>query len=127
MEQDKEIQIPFEAPSKEKHLGDMKLTEKNYNEAINLYTNSISLLKKVFDQNQEMLSKDDKKATELIETIGIPAHLNIALCYLQLEDWQNVILYCTKVIELNPNHIKAIYRRCKAYIHNADVINLIKF
>lgn len=110
----------FEIPRIEKNLGDVKRSEKYYEEAITHYKNSIMALKILFDE-EASLSEDEKKATELIEEVGIPVHLNLAFCFLQLEDWKNVIFYCNKVLELQPDRVKAIYRRCKAYLQLREV------
>ncbi len=104
----------MEIPRIEKKLGDVKITEKNYDEAIRHYKNSIMALKIIFDD--EKFSEDEKKATEFIEEVGIPVHLNLAFCYLQLQDWNNVEFYSTKVLQLKPGQLKALYRRCKAYL-----------
>jgi tetratricopeptide (TPR) repeat protein len=114
----------FEIPRIEKKLGDVKNSEKNYEEAITHYKNAIMALKILFDEDTS-LSEDEKKATDLIEEVGIPVHLNLAYCFLQLEDWKNVIFYCNKVLELKPDQLKALYRRCKAYIKLGDVIIFI--
>lgn len=113
------INEKLEIPSIEKKLGDVKIGEKNYKEAIHHYKSSIIAMKILFDE--EHIFENDKNATELIEEVGIPVHLNLALCFLQLEDWKKVIFYCNKVLELKPDNIKAIYRRCKAYIELKDV------
>ncbi len=105
----------LEIPRIEKNLGDVKISEKNYEEAISHYKNSIMALKILFDD--EKFSEDEKKASEIIEDVGIPVHLNLAFCYLQLQDWINVEFYCTKVLELKPQQLKALYRRCKAYLN----------
>jgi tetratricopeptide (TPR) repeat protein len=105
----------LEIPRIEKNLGDVKISEKNYEDAISHYKNSIMALKILFDD--EKFSEDEKKATEIIENVGIPVHLNLAFCYLQLQDWINVEFYCTKVLELKPQQLKALYRRCKAYLN----------
>lgn len=110
----------FEMPRIEKKLGDVKISEKKYEEAIHHYKNAIMVLKILFDEESSLV-EDEKKATELIEEVGIPVHLNMAFCFLQMEDWKNVIFYCNKVLELKPNHLKALYRRCKAYLHIKDV------
>jgi tetratricopeptide (TPR) repeat protein len=115
----------FEIPLIEKKLGDVKVSEKNYEEAINHYKNSIMALKILFDEESTLL-EDEKKATELIEEVGIPVHLNMSLCYLQLEDWRNVVFYSNKVLELKPENLKAIYRRCWAYIKMKDLENASK-
>ncbi len=110
----------FEIPRIEKKLGDVKNSEKNYEEAIIHYKNSIMALKILFDE-ETSLSEDEKKATDLIKEVGIPVHLNLAFCYLQLEDWKNVIIFCNKVLELKPDHVKALYRRCKSYLKLKEV------
>ena len=110
----------FEIPRIEKKLGDVKNSEKYYDEAIMHYKNSIMALKILFDEDTS-LSDDEKKATDLIEEVGIPVHLNLAFCYLQLEDWKNVINFCNKVLELKPDHVKALYRRCKAFLKLKEV------
>ena len=109
-----------EIPRIEKKVGDAKNAEKNYEEAIHHYKNSIIGLKKLFDEDTSLAS-DDKKATDLIDEIGIPVHLNLAFCFLQLEDWKNVVFYANKVLELKPGHVKALYRRCKAFLKLEDV------
>jgi tetratricopeptide (TPR) repeat protein len=72
-------------------------------------------IKILFDE-ENCLETDEKQATDLIEEIGIPVHLNMALCFLNLEDWNNVIFFCNKVLELKPDNIKALYRRCRAFL-----------
>ncbi len=111
----------FEIPKIEKNLGDICSSQKNYLEAIHHYKNSIMALKIIFDEETSLEEDNEKRATELIEEVGIPVHLNLALCYLKIEDWKNVIYYCNKVLELKPDHIKAIYRRCIALIKTKDV------
>lgn len=57
----------------------------------------------------------------------------MAYCYLEKKDWENVITYCNKVLEIKKDDTKAIYRRCKAYIAmgikavNLIIPNLYKF
>ncbi len=116
------IRVTLEIPRIEKNLGDAKISEKNYEDAISHYKNSIMALKIIFDN--ENFSEDDSKATELIEDVGIPVHLNLAFCYMQLEDWINVEFYCTKVLQLKPGQAKALYRRCKANLNLNKVLCL---
>jgi tetratricopeptide (TPR) repeat protein len=107
-------------PKIEKQLGDAKIKEHNFEGAINHYKNSIMSLKILFDDDTS-LTEDDKKATQLIEEIGIPVHLNLALCYLKMKDWNNVVFYCNKVLELKPDNVKALYRKCKALLELKEV------
>lgn len=43
------------------------------------------------------------------------SYANMALCYLKLEDYENVIDYCNKVIQYDPNNVKCLYRRGISY------------
>ena len=45
----------------------------------------------------------------------ISALSNIALCYLKLKDYTNVITYCEKVLEYETNNIKANFRIAEAH------------
>ena len=115
----------LEIPRIEKKLGDVKLSEKEFEEAIHHYKNAIMALKIVFDEDH-FNNEDDLKASELIEEVGIPVHLNLAYCYLQLEEkWESVIYYCNKVLELKPDQLKALYRRCKAFLKLKNVSGMI--
>jgi hypothetical protein len=40
----------------------------------------------------------------------------MAFCFLEVKDWKNVIEYCNKVLEIREDDLKAIYRRCRAYL-----------
>jgi len=41
---------------------------------------------------------------------------------MQKQEWTGVFHHTNKVLELDNKNIKAIYRRCKAYIYLAKVI-----
>jgi len=57
----------------------------------------------------------------------ISALSNIALCYLKLKDFSNVITYCEKVLELEANNIKANFRIAEAHAGCYDYIKAIKY
>lgn len=49
----------------------------------------------------------------------------MSFIYNKLKDWKSVVSSCTKVIEIDPNNSKALYRRSLAFINlskyeNAD-------
>ena len=46
---------------------------------------------------------------------------------MQLKEWENVILYCDKVLEIKKDDFKAIYRRCRAYLSMGEIEVKIKF
>lgn len=59
-------------------------------------------------------------ATELelnIQSLKLKCLLNIAACQLQNYSYDYVVENCTQALEINPNNIKALYRRGTALIH----------
>ncbi len=111
-------------PYAEKNYGDNCIRDKNIDQAISHYTQVIFALKELFDEN---IILSDEEATKYISECGvillfgyffsqIPAHLNLSYCYIQIKDWNSVVHYTTKVLELESKNKKAIYRRCKALI-----------
>lgn len=106
----------FNEPEKYKKYGDNCVRGKKYQDAIIHYETALDKLKNIFSKHTDSLVKNFSKATQLINTIGIPCHLNMSLCYYHLEKWNESITECTKVLELDKKNIKAIYRRCKCEI-----------
>lgn len=56
----------------------------------------------------------------------IPLLLNYAQCKLLNKEYYSVIEHCTTVLKTEPENIKALYRRGKAYIGAWDEENAIK-
>jgi len=103
----------------EKNLACSKDEIKMYNEALIKYKNSLIEIKLLFNK-EKLLNKDKlnfiiKKIKNILK---IPVYLNMAYCYLKKKEWSETISYCNKVLEIDKNNIKAIYRRCKANIGN---------
>ncbi|XP_067359254.1 peptidyl-prolyl cis-trans isomerase FKBP5 isoform X2 [Channa argus] len=57
-----------------------------------------------------------KKIQDLVST----AHLNLALCFLRTKEFSQAIDNCNKVMELDENNEKALYRRGEARLHCND-------
>jgi tetratricopeptide (TPR) repeat protein len=54
------------------------------------------------------LTKDDEnELKELKKTI----FLNLASCYIKIESWEQVLRNCEEVLTIEPNNIKALFRR----------------
>ncbi|TPX36958.1 hypothetical protein SmJEL517_g00952 [Synchytrium microbalum] len=106
-----------------------------WNEALPILKRSVILLESlktsstIQDLEREKLRQDrlsestDSATTELdfvtledYNELYISTHLNHALCTLKLGDYESSILSCTAVITRDPNHVKARFRRAKAYI-----------
>lgn len=56
---------------------------------------------------------DEAVRSDLLD-VRIKCHLNLAACQLSLEDMPRVVENCNKVLERQPDNIKALYRRGRA-------------
>ncbi|WVZ92054.1 hypothetical protein U9M48_038150 [Paspalum notatum var. saurae] len=63
-------------------------------------------------------SEDEKKQSKQLK---ISCNLNNAACKLKLKDYKQAEKLCTKVLELDSQNVKALYRRVQAYIQLADL------
>lgn len=67
----------------------------------------------IFKEKKDIL--DEVTAHKFIEEASL-IYLNIARCYFKLKMYNNVIEYTNNLIELDSNHVKAIYLRCFTFI-----------
>jgi tetratricopeptide (TPR) repeat protein len=100
-------------PESEKKNGDEYLQSNNLEEAIRCYSKAIMAVKILYDDK----AIDSEQLKKMVKEIGIPSNLNISYCYLKLKEWQKVVDHTTRVIEFDSRHVKALYRRCLAYIN----------
>uniref|UniRef100_A0A453RM24 Uncharacterized protein n=1 Tax=Aegilops tauschii subsp. strangulata TaxID=200361 RepID=A0A453RM24_AEGTS len=63
-------------------------------------------------------SEDEKKQSKQLK---ITCNLNNAACKLKLKDYKQAEKLCTKVLELDSQNVKALYRRAQAYTQLADL------
>ena len=101
-----------------KKEADDELHKQNYDIAINKYKDSILKIKEL-GTNKDDITEEEK--TSFTNEIMIPANLNISYIYLKRNDWKNVILHSTKVLQANQNNTKAKYRRCISYINLGEL------
>lgn len=101
-----------------KKEADDELHKQNYDIAINKYKDSILKIKEL-GTNKDDITEEEK--TSFTNEIMIPANLNISYIYLKKNDWKNVILHSTKVLQANQNNTKAKYRRCISYINLGEL------
>ena len=57
------------------------------------------------------VSNDELKE---VNSLKLPLYLNIAACQIKLEQYENAIKNCTKVLEIDSKNVKALYRRSVA-------------
>ncbi|OVA11790.1 Peptidyl-prolyl cis-trans isomerase [Macleaya cordata] len=53
--------------------------------------------------------------------LRISCNLNNAACKLKLEEYVEASKFCTKVLELDPFNVKALYRRSQSYLKTSDL------
>lgn len=113
MENDFSYEDRLNVPYMEKQKGDKFLKENNLDEALKAYSKAIMALKVLFQDkslDQEMMEKYVREA-------GIPSNLNLSFIYIKQKQWSTVIACCNKVLEVENNNTKALYRRCLAFIN----------
>ncbi|KAL2529503.1 Peptidyl-prolyl cis-trans isomerase FKBP62 [Forsythia ovata] len=80
---------------------------------------------KKYDKAAEYVSEDvvftddDQK---LVKTLRLSCWLNGAACSLKLNDFQEVIKLCSKVLDVESCNVKALYRRAQAYMKVAELL-----
>ncbi|CAA2991964.1 peptidyl-prolyl cis-trans isomerase PASTICCINO1 [Olea europaea subsp. europaea] len=63
--------------------------------------------------------QDDDEGKEFSNTRNL-LHLNVAACFLKMGEPRKSIEACNKVLDANPVHVKALYRRGMAYMSAGD-------
>lgn len=95
-----------------KNKGTKYFKEENYEVAIKLYKKIIVYLQ--YESEVEDEGKEKKNA------LLLAGHLNLAACYLKLENYQEVIQNCEKALELDAKSSKGLFRKGQAYLALKD-------
>ncbi|CAK7333623.1 unnamed protein product [Dovyalis caffra] len=74
---------------------------------------------KVLREFNHVNPQDDEEGKVFLNARNL-LNLNVAACYLKLGECKKSIETCNKVLETNPAHVKALYRRGMAYIEVGD-------
>uniref|UniRef100_A0A0V0IVB0 peptidylprolyl isomerase n=1 Tax=Solanum chacoense TaxID=4108 RepID=A0A0V0IVB0_SOLCH len=74
---------------------------------------------KVLREFNHVHPQDDEEGKEFANTRNL-LHLNVAACLLKLGEHKKSIETCNKVLDVNPVHVKALYRRGMAYMASGD-------
>ncbi|XP_077783303.1 mitochondrial import receptor subunit TOM70 isoform X1 [Podarcis muralis] len=91
------LQSPLDRAQAAKNKGNKYFKAGKYEQAIQCYTEAISLCPP--EKNADLST----------------FYQNRAAAYEQLQKWKEVAQDCTKAVELNPRYIKALFRRAKAH------------
>lgn len=112
----KETQDKIDLAKSLKKTGDEELKSQKYEDALKSYTKAVITFKHLV---KEKLIDEDL-AMSLKKEILIPSNLNMSFIDIKKKDWDNAIRHCTKVLFVEKNHVKALYRRCTAYIYKGN-------
>ncbi|KAI3772629.1 hypothetical protein L6452_03819 [Arctium lappa] len=74
---------------------------------------------KILREFNHVNPQDDEEGKEFGNTRSL-LNLNVAACYLKMGDCRKSIETCNKVLDANPVHVKALYRRGMAYMSGGD-------
>ncbi|CAH0480839.1 unnamed protein product [Peronospora belbahrii] len=92
---------------KNKEEGNELFRDGNHKHAAARYVKALTHASKFFD-----LSDSDK--TE-VDAIKLSLYLNLAQCYLKMENYTKAVANCNEALALDAKNVKALYRRAVAY------------
>ena len=85
---------------------------KKFNAAINFYNLALAKIDEIFSNPN--LIRENNNSKILIYKISIPIYLNLALCYLNINNNEKCIELCNKVLEIEKENKIALFRKTKA-------------
>ncbi|CAD5115989.1 DgyrCDS4925 [Dimorphilus gyrociliatus] len=95
-----------------KEKGSILYKNNNLTFAVKKYRNSIKYLTSI---PEESLPKIPEKLRQEFRRLVLLNHLNLALCFWKIEEWDLVLKHCDEALSLDPNNVKALYRRAQGY------------
>ncbi|EZA56317.1 AH receptor-interacting protein [Ooceraea biroi] len=104
-----------------KEKGNALFREKKYESASEEYAKAIGMLEQLI-----LAEKPNDKEWLSLNQMKVPLLLNYSQCKLFSKEYYSVIEHCTTVLKTEPDNVKALYRRGKAYIGAWDETNAIR-
>nr|CAG4651991.1 EOG090X09NR [Triops cancriformis] len=93
-----------------KEKGNRFFSSKEFEKARGKYELALGLIEQL--QLKEKPGEEDWKKLDAMKN---PFLLNLSQCNLYLQDYYSVIQHCTDVLSRDPDNVKAVFRRGKAY------------
>ncbi|BAT85078.1 hypothetical protein LR48_Vigan10g025700 [Vigna angularis] len=103
----------IEACERKKHEGNLLFKAENFMHASKKYEKAVKYIE--FDHS---FGEDEKHRSN---NLRLSCNLNNAACKLKLGEYIEASRLCTKVLQEDPSNIKALYRRCQAYMKTSDL------
>lgn len=96
-----------------KQKGNKYFKAERYNQAVIQYQRIVSWL----EMECGVGAEEQKKIQDFL----LMSQLNLALCFLRLQEFSHVVDNCNKVIETDGNNEKALYRRGEAHLFRNEL------
>lgn len=96
-----------------KEEGNVLFKNGSYQRAAKKYGKAVDYV-----SEEGMFGDDDQK---LVKSLRVSCWLNGAACSLKLNDYQEAIKLCSKVLDVEFSNVKALYRRAQAYMKTCDL------
>ena len=97
-----------------KSIGNERFREGQYCAAARRYSKA---LKYIISINPNCVSDGE---IEMVYDLKKSCLSNLAVCQLNLKLYDYVVKNCSKVLSMEPNHVKALFRRGKSYMYMGD-------
>lgn len=110
---DMNTQEKIEAAGKKKEEGNAWFKAGKYERASRRYEKAAK-----FIEYDSSFTDEEKQQSKVLK---ISCKLNNAACNLKLKDYKEAEKLCSKVLELDGQNVKALYRRAQAYIQLVDL------
>ncbi|XP_017882338.1 AH receptor-interacting protein [Ceratina calcarata] len=104
-----------------KEKGNALFKKQDYNGACVMYGKGIGILEQLM-----LAEKPNDEEWLALNRLKTPLLLNYVQCKLIQKEYYTVIEHCTTILKHEPDNVKALYRRGKAYIGTWDEENAVK-
>jgi len=104
---DMEFPEKVEVSKRKKEEGNELYNKGKFVKAVKRYKKAVR-----FFENDSNFSDEQKKTAE---SIKLPCYLNLAACKLKTGDYQDTIKNCDDVLKIQPDNVKALFRKGQAY------------
>ncbi|KAG7196533.1 hypothetical protein KM043_018557 [Ampulex compressa] len=104
-----------------KEKGNALFNDKKYDAACDTYAKGIGILEQLM-----LAEKPNEKEWLALNKMKVPLLLNYVQCKLLWKEYYVVIEHCTTILKSEPDNVKALYRRGKAYIGAWEEENAVK-
>jgi tetratricopeptide (TPR) repeat protein len=105
---DKCLSLKIERAMKYRIDGNEAFQKNQYILALKLYQRGLQWLQIAEDINI--------KNVPSFQEVEIPIRINMATCFWKMKTYSKCIFECTQILSIDPDHIKALYRRSQAYL-----------